>query len=496
MLDAARFDDVDGHPSFLAIDLGASSGRAVVGTLDGDSMSMREVHRFPTPLVEHGGHLYWDVEALWVEVRRSLVTALDIAPALRSVSVDSWGVDYVPLDRNGAPVRRPYSYRDPRTRGRLAEATARLGGARALYDRTGIQFLDLNTLSQIVADLAEEPALVERTATRLTIAEYFLFRLCGMAVAERTMASTTQLLDVRTGDWAADVIHGIGDDVARWPRIVPPGTPLCEVKSELLPHAKHRPLVVATCAHDTAAAVAAIPATDDARWAYVSSGTWSLVGAELRGPNLTSAAREAGFTNEVGLDDTIRFLKNRTGMWVLEECMREWRERGGGTDVTPASLAMAASRAGPAESTIDLNAAEFAERGQMLEKIARACRARGIEMPPPLSRGAIARLVLESLVESYAETLESLETLMGETIDVVHIVGGGANNDVMNELIAVRCARPVIAGPAEATTLGNLLVQARTLGALPPQSSIRDVARRSTAARRYEPHEPRILSAQ
>lgn len=489
MSDAAH---VDRHPSFLAIDLGASSGRAVVGTLDGDFMSMREVHRFPTPLVEDERHLYWDVHALWAEIKGALVTALEIAPALRSVSVDSWAVDYVPLDRDGEPARRPYSYRDPRTRGRLAEATKRLGGAQALYDRTGVQFLDLNTLPQIVADLADEPALVERTATRLTMAEYFMFRLCGVAVAERTMASTTQLFDVRAGDWAADVIHGIGDDVARWPRIVPPGTALCEVKSEILPDAKHRPLVIATCAHDTAAAVAAIPATDDARWAYISSGTWSLVGAELRAPKLTNAAREAGFTNELGLDGTVRFLKNRTGMWVLEECMREWRERG--EDETHASLTCAALQSGPAASTIDLNASEFAERGQMLGKLARACRARGIEIPT--SRGALARLVFESLVESYGDTLEELERLTGETIEVVHVVGGGAYNHVLNDLIATRCARPVIAGPAEATTLGNLLVQARTLGVLPPRRSIRDVARRSAVTQRYEPSTPRILSTQ
>ena len=489
---AARVDNADGRPSFLAIDLGASSGRAVVGTLDGDSMSMHEVHRFPTPLVEADGHLYWDIDALWLDIRDALMKALAMAPSLRSVSVDSWGVDYVPLDRNGEPVRRPYSYRDPRTRGRLADATTRLGGADALYQRTGVQFLDLNTLPQVVSDLADEPHVVERTTMRLTVAEYFLFRLCGMAVAERTMASTTQLLDIRSGNWAADVIHGIGDDVGRWPRIVPPGTRLREVGAEILPGAKHRPLVIATCAHDTAAAVAAVPASTDTRWAYISSGTWSLVGVELHAPNLTRAAREAGFTNEVGLDDTIRFLKNCTGMWVLEECAREWRERG--QDVARTSLARAAMGAGRAEGTIDLNAPEFAERGRMLEKITRACRERGIRMPT--RRGAIARLVFESLVESYAETLDALETLTGETLEVVHVVGGGANNHVMNDLIAARCGRPVIAGPAEATTLGNLLVQARTLGELPAASSIRDVARRSTTTQRYEPYIPRILSTQ
>ena len=317
---------------YLAVDLGASSGRVVLGTLEGDVMRLEELHRFPTPLVERNRHLYWDIESMWAEIQSALAKSFDTGVSIRSISVDSWAVDYVPLDLHGNALRRPYSYRDPRTAGRMDTAIALAGGADALYDRTGIQFLELNTLPQVIADIRDEPGLVWETATRLLIAEYFLYRLSGVKVAEATMASTTQLVDARTGEWALDLIEAIGDDERRWPRIVPPGTVLGPLLPELVPAGVERaPSVLACCAHDTASAVAAVPATGERPWAFISSGTWSLVGVELDAPVLDTVAREHGFTNEAGLDGTVRFLKNRAGMWVLEECRREWEEQGSGT---------------------------------------------------------------------------------------------------------------------------------------------------------------------
>ncbi|PYM97452.1 MAG: rhamnulokinase, partial [Candidatus Rokuibacteriota bacterium] len=246
-------------PSYLAIDLGASTGRALLGTLErlpeGCRVATREVHRFRVPMIEQAGHLYWQVDAVWDELRTALAAALEIAPTLQSVSVDSWAVDYVPLGADGAPLRLPYSYRDPRTRGRLAEVLRRLDADR-LYAVTGIQFLDFNTLPQIVSDLIDEPDVVARTETRLLIADYFLYRLSGRPVAERTMASTTQLFDVRAGLWSREVIRAAGDDPARWPTIVNSGTVLGPVLPDVLPAALRgtgrRPLVVASCSHDTA----------------------------------------------------------------------------------------------------------------------------------------------------------------------------------------------------------------------------------------------------
>ena len=470
--------------SYLAIDLGASSGRAVVGTWDGGSMRTQEVHRFRTPILEEKGHLYWDIATMWTEIRRGVSEALSAVPSLRSISVDSWAVDYVPLDEQRVAVRRPYAYRDVRTKGRLATATRLAGGAEALYGQTGIQFLELNTISQIVADVEDEPALLARTATRLTIAEYFLFLLSGKAVAERTMASTTQLMDVRTGEWSDALIRAIGDDPSRWPRIVPAGTTLGAAVPGALPdgHAS-APLVIATCAHDTAAAVAAVPAVGKSGWAFVSSGTWSLVGGELDAPITGDRAREGGFTNESGLDGTIRFLKNRTGMWVLEECCRQWGENGARPSYE--ALFAEAADAPPSPRTIDLDAPQFGERGDMIEKIHAACRASGITLGEP--RGAFVRLILDSLAESCASTVHKLESLIASPISDVHIVGGGARNALLNQLTADACDRRVLAGPEEATVLGNLLVQARALGDLPAGVSIREAARRSTHVTEFIP---------
>jgi rhamnulokinase len=469
--------------SYLAIDLGASSGRAVLGTLEDGRMAMREVRRFPSRLVEEGRRLYWDVGGLWEEVRRSVAEALRLAPGLRSVSVDSWAVDYVSLGADGAPLGRPRAYRDERTRGRLPDLFRRVP-AEAIYARTGIQFLEFNTLPQVMVEAEEEPERTARTALRLLIADWFLYRLSGEAVAERTIASTTQLMDVRTGEWAEELIRAAGDDPSRWPQIVAPGTVLGPVREAALRTAGGRgPLVVAGCSHDTAAAVAAVPASGDAPWAYVSSGTWSLVGAELPGPVPTDAAREAGFTNEAGLGGTIRFLKNRTGMWVLEECMREWAEAGDRPSWE--ALLAAAADAPSAGGTLDLDAPEFGARGGMTERLEAACRAAGV--PVPSTRGALARLVLESLAGSYRRTLAELEALTGTPVEVVHVEGGGARNRLLHQLTADACGRRILAGPEEATALGNLLVQARALGDLPAGATVRDAARRSAAPAEFVP---------
>lgn len=465
-----------GAGSYLAIDLGASSGRAVVGTLNGATMSMREIHRFRTPLIEDNDHLYWDIEVMWSHIRDAVSMALAGDVPLRSISVDSWAVDYVPLGADGIALRNPYSYRDPRTAG-LIEAAIRLaGGADALYERTGIQFLTFNTLPQILADMEDEPSVVRETSTRLLMAEYFLYRLSGIMVAEATMASTTQLMDARTVAWSAELLEAIGDDVRRWPRIVPCGTVLGPMRADVAsgPGASP-PVIIATCAHDTAAAVAAVPASGERPWAFISSGTWSLVGAELDAPILTREAREAGFTNEAGLDGTVRFLINRTGMWVLEECRREWEERG--TRLSHEAIVTAARETPYPGFVVNLNAPAFGERGGMPEKLSAACIALGHE--PPDSPGAIGRLVFESIAASNAAALDRLDGITGLQTQDVHVVGGGALNDFLNQLTADRSGRRVLAGPEEATVLGNLLVQARTLGDLPPGVTIRDAARQS-----------------
>ena len=486
---------MDAPASFLAIDLGASSGRAVVGALDGGRVRLHEVHRFRTPLAERaqpggGTSLVWDLAALWREVRAGVQGAVRLAPGLRSVSVDTWGVDYVPLGADGEPLRDPFAYRDPRTAGQMAAVLARVPAA-DLYARTGIQFLEFNSVFQVAADLALEPDVVARTETRLLIADYLLYRLSGVAVAERTLASTTGLFNAHAGDWDADLVRQLGDEPARWPRVVEPGTVLGPLRAEVLPDGFRGapPVVVATCSHDTAAAVAAVPAGSPAGaasepWAYVSSGTWSLVGVELDQPVLSDAARRANFTNEAGLDGTTRFLKNRTGFWVLEECIREWTEMDG---VRPDydTLVAAAAAAPPVSRYVALNEPEFALRGGMRDKLRAYARAH--EVPFPTTRGELVRLILESLAESTRRVLADLDTLTGQAPETLHVVGGGAYNDLLNQLTADACGVPVVAGPAEATALGNVLVQARALGALPDGTTVRDAVRAHSTLRTYTP---------
>ncbi len=475
---------MDTTAHLLAFDLGASSGRAVLGTLAGGCLEMRDVHRFETPLAERDGHLFWDLEAIWGEIQTGLAAALALAPDLRAVSVDTWAVDYVPLGADGQPLRDPYSYRDGRTAGRIAEVLGMVP-AGELYARTGLQQLEFNTLLQLLADRDDAPEMLAATSCRLLLADFLLYRLSGRAVAERTLASTTQAMDVTTGEWDADLMARVGLSAGAWPPIVAPGTVLGPLRADALPPGvalpADPPAVVAACSHDTAAAVAAVPAEGGAGWAYLSSGTWSLVGAELDAPILTDAARRAGFTNEAGIDGTIRFLKNRTGLWALEECRRAWAEAGDRFEIE--ALVAEAESADSLGGTVDLNAPEFGRRGDMPARLRAACAAAGL--PAPATRGELVRLVFESLAASYGQALRELETLTGTPVATLHVVGGGARNALLNQMTADACRCRVVAGPAEAAAAGTLLVTARALGLLP--ATIRETVRASTRLHTYAP---------
>ncbi len=455
---------------YLAFDLGASSGRAVLGTLEGGRMQMDEVHRFPTPLLKEGGSLWWDLESLWFDLEVGLEKALASAPGLRSLSVDSWAVDYVSLDAAGALLRRPYAYRDARTDGMLERAYETMSRS-AIWARTGVQFLPFNTLYQLLADQGDDPAGLEDVSAHALIADYFNYRFSGRLVIERTNASTTQLVSARSGEWDAELFEAFGLKVEPWPEIVPPGTRLGV--------ARRAPsvAVVASCSHDTGSAVAAAPATGD-DWAFVSCGTWSLLGAVLDGPILTEAALDAGFTNEAGLDGTVRFLTNLTGLWALQECAREW----GVADWS--ALEDEAAAADPPVAPIDLEDARFVARGNMEERVRAAYRGQG--QPEPQTRGEVARLVLASIAASYRRALRALEDVTGRSYATLHVFGGGSQNSLLCQLTADACGVRVVAGPAEATALGNLIVQARTMGDL-GGLTIREVARQSSDLHDYHP---------
>lgn len=463
-------------PSYLAFDLGASSSRGVLGTLEGDVLRLDEVHRFPTPIIDTGDHLFWDLDSIWDELQAGLRKAREVAPDLRALSVDSWGVDYVPLDADGTPLRLPFCYRDPRTSGLMEKAVTILS-AEKIYSTTGIQFLPLNTLYQLLADQQHDAAALARVHRHLTIADFFNYRFCGRAVIETSLASTTQLMDVHARTWSEPLMTAFGLDPAQWPEVVPSATRLGPALDA------QQVAVIATCSHDTACAVAATPAArgrDD--WAYISCGTWSLLGVELAEPLLTTAARQAGFTNEAGLDGTIRFLKNLTGLWPLQECARAWEETG---PIRWEELVAEARAARPPAAPVDLDDPRFLARGDMEQRLKDYCHERGQAVPE--TRGELVRLILESISESYRRCLLDLQRLTGRTLGVVHLIGGGAQNALLCELTAAACGLPVVAGPAEATALGNLLIQARTMGDLPEGVTIRDLAARSSGLQTFEP---------
>jgi rhamnulokinase len=449
--------------NFLAVDIGASSGRVIVARWDGQRFTLEELHRFENGPVEEGGHLHWDAARLWAEVKAGIAryAAHDGAP-LAGIGVDTWAVDYGLLDADGRLLGNPYNYRDQRTVGVPARVDERVSPER-LYALTGIQRLPINTLYQLAsASLSGDPQLAE-AATLLLIPDLFHYWMAGRKVAEYTNASTTQFLHARERRWATELLAELDLPSAILPPIVAPGTPL----GELLPAVRdevglrHDTPVIASATHDTASAVAAVPGLDE-RSAYISSGTWSLVGVELPEPILTNQARALNFTNEGGVAGTIRFLKNVGGLWLLQECQRRWRQDG--HSYSWPELVARAEAATPLRSLVDPDAPEFLAPGDMPAALREYCR--HTRQPEPEDVGAVVRCCLESLALKYRWVIESLELLTGRRLETLRVVGGGSQNGLLCQLTADACKRPVVAGPVEATALGNILVQAVTTGHL------------------------------
>jgi len=464
-------------PYYLAFDLGASSGRAILGRYDGECMHMSEVHRFRTPMVVESERLYWDLEAVWEELRHAL-RHVTTKFSLRSLSVDSWGVDYIPLDAHMRPIRRAHCYRDTRVIG-MGEYIERRVDPQKMYAITGVQPQSINTLFQVAADQVLTPTDYQNTATRLLIADYFNYRFSGRAVTEISAASTTQAFSPHEMTWADALIRELGLRPETWPKTVPSGTRLGTVQVH-----ETSAEVVAGCSHDTACAVAAVPAYRSAEpWAFLSSGTWSILGMEMREAITTEHARTMGFTHEVGFNRSIRLLKNMTGLWVLQECERKWRDAGEKFDY--GMLLDEARRAQPWDKTLNLSDSRFAVRGNMLECIRQYCREH--RMPVPHTRGAVVRLILESLARMYGEMLRQLEQVTGRAVKVLHVVGGGARNALLNQWTADQCGCRVVAGPAEATALGNLLVQAYAMEDLESPEAVRRVAASTATLQEYNP---------
>jgi rhamnulokinase len=467
---------------YLAIDLGAESGRVMLGIIEKGRVSLEEIHRFPNRVLTLNGHLHWDLAHLDKEIFAGVEKVAERNVPISGISADSWGVDYVLLDAKGNVLGQPYCYRDTRTADSPGRLFKKLPFAE-IYQETGIQFMAINTLFHFEAQQHDDPAVLAGADHFLNIADYFNARFSGVEAVEQSMASTTQLYNPKTRAWSDKLISTLGLKKSLFPKIVPSGTVLGSVTGKL----KHHPSlaqarVVATCSHDTGAAVAAVPARDN-KWAYLSSGTWSLLGAEIPAPVVTDAAREAGFTNEVGLGGTIRFLKNIAGLWVLQECRRAWEAAG--QSFAYEELTRMAVENGPAGAHISLGDVRFLSPGDMPEKITAFCRETA--QPIPATPGQFARTILESLALTYMQILRQLESLIGHKFERLHIVGGGSRNNLLNQLAADATRVPVVTGLVEATAIGNILIQALALGHLESAGHLRRIVENSFPTQTFLP---------
>ncbi|MFD8420745.1 rhamnulokinase family protein [Streptomyces sp. NPDC059668] len=461
------------HTTFAAVDLGASSGRVMVGRVGPEALDLTEAHRFPNRPVRVPEGLRWDILSLYAGV----LDGLRAAGQVDSVGIDSWAVDYGLLDADGALLGNPVHYRDTRTEG-VAEQVWATVPAAELYATTGLQYAPFNTLYQLTA--ARSTAQLAHAERLLLIPDLLAYWLTGEAGTELTNASTTQLIDPRTGTWAHDLAGRLGIDLRLFAPLRRPGDPAGLLTPQVLEETGLTgPVPVTTVgSHDTASAVAAVPAVGE-RFAYICTGTWSLAGLELAAPVLTEAGRAANFTNELGLDGTVRYLRNIMGLWLLQECLREWDHPDLG------ALLRAAAEIPSLRSVVDAGDAAFLAPGRMPARIADACRASG--QPVPVSRAEITRCILDSLALAHRRAVAEAQELADHPVDVVHIVGGGTRNELLCQLTADACGLPVVAGPAEAAALGNVLVQARARGLVGDRASMRRLVARTQPLRRYEP---------
>lgn len=470
-------------PTFhAAIDLGASSGRVVVGQVGDGVVRLAEAHRFANVPVRLPSGLHWDALGLFSQALEGLAVAQRKHGGLDSVAVDSWAVDYGLLDVSGALLGNPFHYRDGRTDQVLEDVHARIPHEQ-LYGVNGLQLLPFNTCYQLAAAAGSPQLAAARTL--LLIPDLMSHWLTGTVGAEVTNASTTGLLDVRTHQWSEELCAALGVERGLLPPLRQPG----DVLGPLLPHVREAtgisdatPVTVVG-SHDTASAVVGVPMEPE-RAAYVSLGTWGLVGLELEKPVLTEESRAANFTNELGVDGRVRYLRNVMGLWLLQESLRVWRAAGEQADL-PALLSAAAALPGGGP-VVDVDDPRFLPPGDMPARVAAAVESQG--MAPPRDNVAVVRCIVDSLALGLARAVQDAARLAGQSIDVVHVVGGGSQNPLLCQLTADACGLPVVAGPVEATALGNVLVQARTVGTLKGDVDVlRDLVRRTQPSRRYDP---------
>ena len=478
------------HLKLLAFDLGAESGRGVLGLFDGRDLRLEVVHRFPNGPVRTLDSLHWDVLRLHGEMLHTLRLCAAELGGVDSIGVDTWGVDFALLGRDGTLLGNPRHYRDPHTESIMELAFQRVPRY-DIYRQTGLQFMRFNTLFQLLALQRDRSPLLDAAETLLFIPDLFHFFFTGVKVNEFSDASTSQLLDPTTRQWAYGLVQQFGLPSRLLGTLVQPGTVLGPLRASVAAETGLKPVpVIAPASHDTGSAVAAVPA-GTGTWAYISSGTWSLMGIELDRPLLTEAALAYNFTNEGGVGGTVRFLKNIMGLWLVQDCRRAWERAG--TTYSYEDLTRRAEAAPPFVSLINPDDTSFILPSSMPAAIADFCKRTG--QPVPADAGATVRCALESLALCYRRVFERLEELTGRRIEVIHVVGGGSQNEVLNQFTADACNRPVLAGPVEATAIGNVLVQALGLRALNSLAEARAVVKCSFEVKTFEPRHPEAWEA-
>jgi len=477
---------------YIAVDLGAESGRVMLGSVSDDKLSLEQIHRFSNSPIKENNSLRWDFNKLFSEIKTGISKAVKAAKTqVWGIGIDSWGVDFGLTDADGRLIENPFHYRDSRTDA-MMEKAFELMSNREIYENTGLQFMQFNTIYQLLAMRLAHSVALAKAKKLIFIADLVSYHLCGKLYGEYTLASTSQLMDMKTGKWSKEVFDKLSLPIEIMPRIVKPGTVVGQFTAEIGRQLRCGPIpVIAIGSHDTASAVAAVPAVNT-NWAYLSSGTWSLIGIEVPQAIINDKTFEYTFTNEGGVENTIRLLKNIMGLWLVQECKRQWQRNG--VDLSYVELTEMAQQAEPFAAYIDPDRSEFLSPGDMPERI--NVYLAQTNQKQIQDKGQMIRVILESLAFKYRWALEKIEDVTGQAVDCLHIVGGGTQNELLCQFTANAIGRKVITGPIEATASGNILMQAKATGQIKSLTQLREIVLNSFEIKEYQPQDTQLWQQQ
>ena len=474
---------------YIAVDLGAESGRVMLASVSAEQLSLEQIHRFSNGPIEQNGSLHWDFNRLLSEIKFGISKAVkQTGPEVAGIGIDTWGIDFGLLDADGKLIENPFHYRDARTNG-MRQKAFELMSKRHIYENTGIQFLPFNSVYQLLAARLANSAALAKAGHLVFVADLFSYFLCGKIYAEYSLASTSQLMDMKTGRWSKQIFDKLGLPIDIMPEVVMPGTVVGQLAEEIgcgpVP-------VIAIGSHDTASAVAAVPADDNSNWAYLSSGTWSLMGVEVPQALINDKTFKYEFTNEGGVENTIRLLKNIAGLWLVQQCRKQWLEDG--VELSYAQMTEMAQNAEPFASYIDPDYDEFLLPGDMPKKINDYLAKTGQKKID--DKAQMIRAILEGLAFRYRRVLEMIEDITEAAVDCLHVVGGGSQNELLCQFTANAIGKKVVTGPVEATAIGNVLLQAIAVGQVGSLSAAREILRNSVELKHYQPTDVQLWQQQ